>query len=96
VNDATRDIVYNWLKKNNFTSEEKSVFLQENGNKEDRFILSELDDINEMNRVNIYDYFKLTDVAVQATVNVASVYAQCERKLYQNAEVMTKSTSTAE
>jgi len=49
-----------------------------------------------MNKVNIYDYFKLFDVAVQATVNINSTFAQCDHKVYQNAEVMTKNTSTQE
>lgn len=52
--------------------------------KEDGFLFSELDDINEMKKVDIYDFFKLFDVAVQAVPTICSDSAQCDQKIYKN------------
>jgi hypothetical protein len=35
-----------------------------------------MDDDNKMNQVNIYDYFKLLDIGVQATEEVTNIASQ--------------------
>lgn len=49
-----------------------------------------------MKRIDIYDFFKLYDVAVQAVPATASDFAQCDKKAFRHAEVMTKNISTIE
>lgn len=49
-----------------------------------------------MNKVNIYDFFKLYDVAVQVSPQIANNFAQCDKKVYKNADVMTRNISSME
>ena len=49
-----------------------------------------------MKRVDIYDFFKLYDVGVQATPSISSSSAQCDQKVYRHVEIMTKNISTIE
>ena len=49
-----------------------------------------------MKKVNIYDFFKLYDVGVQATPSVFSQAVQLDKLLLKNVEVMTKNIYTAD
>lgn len=49
-----------------------------------------------MQKVNIYDFFKLYDVGVQATVDIRHDFTQCEVKSFRSAEVMTKNINTVD
>lgn len=90
-------MVFRWLRKNSYLDEEKlELFKEKCFSKEDGFLFSELDDLNEMKTVNIYDFFKLYDVGVQASPAVASLAVQLDRPTLKNAEVMTKNNYTAD
>lgn len=49
-----------------------------------------------MNKVDIYDFFKLYDVGVQASAEKTSNYSQVEPKVFKNVEVMTRKLKTIE
>lgn len=76
--------------------EERLEIFKESCFKQEGFLFSELDDINEMKKVDIYDFFKLFDVGVQATPAISSSAAQCDHKVYRHVEIMTKNISTIE
>lgn len=97
VSENTREVVFRWLRKNSYLDEERlELFKEQCFTKEDGFLFSELDDLNEIKRVDIYDFFKLYDVGVQATPLVASLAVQLDRPSLKHAEVMTKNIYTAD
>lgn len=49
-----------------------------------------------MKKVDIYDFFKLYDIGVQASAEMKTEYTQIEHKVYRNAEIMTKGINTIE
>lgn len=59
-------------------------------------MFQDLQDLNDMQKVDIYDFFKLYDVGVQATVEIRHGFTQCEVKSFKSAEVMTKNINTVE
>jgi hypothetical protein len=38
-----------------------------------------------MKKVDIYDFFKLYDVGVQAVPSISTNFAQCDKKIFKNA-----------
>jgi len=49
-----------------------------------------------MKQVDIYDFFRLYDVAVQAVPEITNTETQVQPKQYTNVEVMTRNMSTME
>jgi len=77
--DSSRNYVYNWLKRNSFIDEDELTFFSsEHFDKEDRVLLEDLEDINQIKNVNIYDYFKLYDYGVQFCPQTQSLACQSE------------------
>lgn len=49
-----------------------------------------------MNKVDIYDFFKLYDIGVQATVSVTTNSCQSQIKTFKNMEVMVRGPNLKE
>ena len=90
-------LVYRWLRNNTaFNDDVLANPTQTQLRKEDCFIFEEIKDHNEMNKVDIYDFFKLYDIGIQATVNMNTTACQSTINSYENMEVMTRGPNTRE
>lgn len=49
-----------------------------------------------MNKVDIYDFFKLYDIGVQVSAETTNDYTQVDPKVYKNAEIMTRKINIIE
>jgi hypothetical protein len=43
-----------------------------------------------MNKVDIFDFFKLYDIGVQVSAEMTNDSTQVDHKIYKNAEIMTR------
>ena len=95
--ESVKTIVYNWLKINSCLNEDIVTFLNEAPyTKEDRFMLEDIEDFNEVRNVNIYDFFKLYDMGVQVSPNITATACQSEQLAHKHADTMTKMCVTVD
>ena len=87
--DSSRNYVYNWLKRNSFIEEDELTFFKSDQfDREDIVLLEDLEDINQIKNVNIYDYFKLYDYGVQFSPQTQNLACQSEELVQKDVEVM--------
>ena len=95
--ESARNYVYNWLKRNSFIDEDELTFFNsEHFDKEDRVLLEDLEDVNQIKNVNIYDYFKLFDYGVQFCPETQSLACQSEELVKKDVEVMALTVKTVD